>query len=101
MQERDAEQSAPTIAHHIHGASVLLGTWSLKDMMSFGTDFETHAIWQGYVKDPAANDLLARTAHTIALGKAQGSRHKTSNNQLYSRVWKSLGDSIPELSCVA
>ncbi len=26
MQERDAEWSAPTNAHHIHGASVLLGT---------------------------------------------------------------------------
>jgi hypothetical protein len=28
------------------------GQQLLKDMMSLGTDFETHAIWQGYVEDP-------------------------------------------------
>jgi hypothetical protein len=39
-------------------------------MMSFGTDFETHAIWQGYVEDPAAKDFIARKARTIALSKA-------------------------------
>jgi hypothetical protein len=49
--------------------------------MSFVTDFETHAIWQGYVKDPAAKDFLVRKARTIALSEAQGSCHKTSNNQ--------------------
>jgi hypothetical protein len=38
--------------------------------MSFGTDFETHAIWQGYVEYPAAKDFVARKAHTIALSKA-------------------------------
>ncbi len=70
-------------------------------MMSFVTDFETHAIWQGYVEDPVAKDFVARKARTIALSKARGSCHKTSNNQPYSRVWKSLGDSIPELYCVA
>ncbi len=70
-------------------------------MMSFVTDFETHAIWQGYVEDPAAKDFLARKACTIALSKTRGSCHKTSNNQAYSRVWKSLGDSIPKLYCVA
>ncbi len=56
---------------------------------------------QGYVEDPAAKDFVARKAHTIALSKAQGSCHRTSNNQLYSRVWKSLGDSLPKLYCVA
>jgi hypothetical protein len=70
-------------------------------MTSFMTDFETHAIWQGYVEDPAAKDFVARKARTIALSKAQGSCHKTSDNQSYSQVWKSLGDSIPELYCVA
>jgi hypothetical protein len=60
-----------------------------------------HAIWQGYAEDPAAKDFVARKARTIALSKAQGSCHKTSNNQPYSRVWKSLGDSIPKLYCVA
>jgi hypothetical protein len=39
-------------------------------MMSFVTDFETHAIWQGYIEDLAAKDFLARKAHTIALSKA-------------------------------
>ncbi len=70
-------------------------------MMSFVTDFETHAIWQGYVEDPAAKDFVARKARTIALSEARGSCHKTSDNQPYSRVWKSLGDSIPELYCIA
>ncbi len=60
-----------------------------------------HAIWQGYVEDPAAKDFVARKAYTIALSKARGSCHKTSNNQPYSQAWKSLGDSIPELYCVA
>jgi hypothetical protein len=80
---------------------VLLGLWLLKDMTSFGTDFEMHAIWQGYVEDPAAKDFVARKARTIALSKAQGRGHKTINNQPYLQVWKSLGDSIPELYCVA
>ncbi len=70
-------------------------------MTSFVTDFEMHAIWQGYVEDPAVKDSVARKARTIALSKARGSCHKTSNNQPYSQVWKSLGDSIPDLYCVA
>ncbi len=70
-------------------------------MTSFATDFETHAIWQGYVQDPATKDFVVRKARTIALSKAQGSCHKTSNNQPYSQIWKSLGDSIPELYCIA
>ncbi len=70
-------------------------------MTSLGTDFETHAIWQGYAENPAAKDFVARKARTIAMSKARGSCHKTSNNQPYSRVWKSLGDSIPKLYCVA
>ncbi len=40
-------------------------------MTSLGTDFETHAIWQGYVEDPAVKDFVARKARTIALSKAQ------------------------------
>jgi hypothetical protein len=53
----------------------LLSHWGrllLKDMTSLGTEFETHAIWQGYVEDPAEKDLVARKARTIALSKAQG-----------------------------
>ncbi len=45
--------------------------------------------------------FVARKARTIPVSKAQGSCHKIANNQPYSRVWKSLGDSIPELYCVA
>jgi hypothetical protein len=70
-------------------------------MTSLGTDFETHAIWQGYVEDPAAMDFVARKARTIAMSKARGSCHKTSDNQPYSQGWKSLGDSIPKLYRVA
>jgi hypothetical protein len=60
-----------------------------------------HAIWQGYIEDPATKHFVARKARTIAMSKAQGSCHKTSNNQPYSRVWKSLGGYIPELYCIA
>jgi hypothetical protein len=41
-------------------------------MMSLRTDFETHAIWQGCVEEPAVKDFEARKARTIALSKAQG-----------------------------
>jgi hypothetical protein len=53
------------------------GRQSLEVMMSFGTDFETPAMWQGYVEDPAAKDFLVRKAHTIALSKAQGTQQST------------------------
>ncbi len=46
-------------------------------MTSLRTDFETHAIWQGYVEDPAAKDFVARKACTIALSKAQGTQQST------------------------
>jgi hypothetical protein len=52
----------------------LLSHWGqqlLKDMTSLGTDFETHAIWQGYIEDPATKDFVARKARTIAFSKAQ------------------------------
>jgi hypothetical protein len=70
-------------------------------MTSFGTDFEMHAIWQGYVEDPAAKDFVARKACTITLSEVQGSCHKIRDNQPYSRVWKFLGDSIPKLYWVS
>ncbi len=46
-------------------------------MTSLGTDFETHAIRQGYVEYPAAKDFVTRKAHTIALCKARGTRQST------------------------
>jgi hypothetical protein len=55
--------------------TVPLGSWvrqPIKDMTSLGTDFEMHAMWQGYVKEPAAKDFMARSAHTITLSKAGG-----------------------------
>jgi hypothetical protein len=81
----------------------LLCRWkrqSLEDMTSLRTDFEMHAIWQGYVDDPAAMDFVARKARIVALSKAQGSCHRISNNQPYSQVWKSLGDSLPKRYCI-
>ncbi len=75
--------------------------YSLKDMTSFVTDFETHAIWQGYLEDPAAKDFLARKTRTIALSKAQGSCHKTSNNQPIHKFEYPFADSIPGLYCIA
>jgi hypothetical protein len=42
-----------------------------------GIDLETHAIWQGYVEDPAAKDFVARKARTIALSKVQGTQQST------------------------
>ncbi len=50
------------------------GQQSLKDMRSLGTDFEMHAIWQGYIEEPAAKNFIARKARTIALSKAQGAQ---------------------------
>jgi hypothetical protein len=70
-------------------------------MTSFVTDFEMHAIWQGYVKDLAAKDFVARKARTIALSKVQGSCHKTSNNQSIHKFRYPFGYSIPRLYCVA
>jgi hypothetical protein len=70
-------------------------------MMSLVTDFQMHAIWQGYVEDPAAKDFVARKARTIALSKAQGSYHKTSNNQPIHEFGYPFGDSIPGMYCVA
>ncbi len=46
-------------------------------MTSLGTDFEMHAIWQGYIEDPAEKDFVARKARTIALSKGQGTQQST------------------------
>ncbi len=59
---------------------VLLCRWgqqSLKDMISLGTDFEMHAIWQGYVENPVVKDFVARKACTIALSQARGTQQST------------------------
>jgi hypothetical protein len=36
-------------------------------MTSLRTDFEMHAIWQGYTEDPAAKDFVARKACSAGL----------------------------------
>jgi hypothetical protein len=41
-------------------------------MTSLGTDFETHAKWQGYVEELTAKDFVARKVHTIELNKVHG-----------------------------
>jgi hypothetical protein len=61
-------------------STALLCSWGrqlLEDMTALGTDSEMHAIWQGYVEEPAAKDFAARKARTIALSKAQGTRQST------------------------
>jgi hypothetical protein len=61
-------------------STVLLCHWGqkvLKDVTSFGTDFEMHATWQGYIEDPAVKGFVARKACTIALSKAQGTQQST------------------------
>ncbi len=61
-------------------STALLSRWGwqlLEDMMSLGTDFETHVIWQGYIEDPAAKDFVARMACTIALSEAWGTQKST------------------------
>jgi hypothetical protein len=55
----------------------LWGRQSLKDMTSLGTDFEMHAIWQGYIEELAARDFVARKARIIGLSKAQGTQQST------------------------
>jgi hypothetical protein len=70
-------------------------------MTFYVTDFETHAIWQGYIEDPAAKDFVAKKACTIPLSKVQGSCCKTSDNQPIHEFGYPFGDSIPGLHCVA
>jgi hypothetical protein len=100
--------------------TALLGSWVLqpiKDVMSLGTDFDTHAKWQGSVEEPAAKDFVARKVRTIKLNKVQGT-HWNANKckeclgncpkavvrqatiNLDSQVLKSLGNFLPELYCI-
>ncbi len=58
-------------------------------------------IWHGYVEDPTAKHSKRGRPALSPWSEARGSCHKTSNNQPYSQVWISLGDSIPGLYCVA
>ncbi len=64
---------------HVTSTALLCrwGRQSLKDMTSLGTDFEMHAIWQGYIEEPTAKDFVVRKARTIALSKGQGTQQST------------------------
>jgi hypothetical protein len=95
----------------------LLGSWVLQpieDVTSLGTYFEMYAKWQGCIEESAAKDFVARKVHTIAMSKVQGTHWNAIKCQerlgnrpeavigqaainLDSRVWKSLGDSLPKL----
>ncbi len=61
---------SPDNVRHTHCAPRQLRTTADKDMTSLGTDFETHANWQGNVEESAAKDFVGRKASTIALSKA-------------------------------
>jgi hypothetical protein len=100
--------------------TALLGSWVLQPiegMMSLGTDFKTHAKWQGSFEEPTAKDFVARKVCTIELNEVQGTNWNAIKCKeclgshpeavvrqaiinLHSRVWKSLWDSLPELYCV-
>ena len=97
--------------------TVLLGSWvrqPIENMVSLGTDFEMHAIWQGYIEEPAAKNFVAGKVHTIPSNKVQGTHWNAIKCQeclgicpeavvrqaainLNSQVWKSLQDSLPKL----
>ncbi len=64
--------------------------------MSLGTDFETHAIWQGTLRIPLQRIFVARKARTIALSKVQGTQQSTLFRSL-----KIPWGSIPKLYCIA
>jgi hypothetical protein len=59
---------------------VLLCCWVqqlLEDMTSLRTDFEMHAIWQGFLEESAAKDFAVMKARTITLSEAQGTQQST------------------------
>ena len=100
--------------------TALLGSWvvqPIEDVTSLETDFKMHAKWQGYIEEPTAKDFLVRKVRTIKSNKVHGTNWNTikckkcfgsrpeavvrqATINLDSRVWKSLGDSLPELYCV-
>jgi hypothetical protein len=51
-QDKGLERSAPTHTRHTHCTSMHLGIRANQSMMFFGTDFVTHAIWQGSSRSP-------------------------------------------------
>ncbi len=71
-KKRDIEQSAPTHVRHTHCTPMKLGTTADQSTMFLGTDFKKHAIWQGYVEEPAAKNFVVRKVRTIEWNEVQG-----------------------------
>jgi hypothetical protein len=96
--------------------TALLGSWVvqlIEDVTSLGTDFETHAKWQGSIEEPAAKDFIARKVQTIKLNERQGTywnankckdvQKLSSSDKQQSTFIHVLGNplGIPCLSCTA
>ena len=70
--------------------------------MSFVTDFEMHAIRQGYVEDPAPlRSICSKEGPHYRFEQSARKLSSDKQQSTYSQVWISLGDSIPGLYCVA
>ncbi len=113
-QERDVEQSAPTHAHHTHCASRQLGT-TANQRYDVPRDWLWEACQMARVRWVThRKGFVARNIHTIKLNEVHGTKWNTikceerlgscpeavvrqATINLYSRVWKSLGDSFPKL----
>ncbi len=116
-QERDVEQSAPTHAHHTHCASRQPGTTADRRYEVPRDWIQEACQMAGVLWGTCCKGFCARKVRTIKLNKVHGTswnaikckehlrscpeavvRQATIN--LYSRVWKSLGDFFPKLYCV-
>ncbi len=117
LQERDIEQSAPTHACHTHCASRQLGTtanrrydvprdwlWDACQMarVCWGTCCKEFFSKEGphYQIEQSARNPLERKQVWESLGNCPEAVLRQATINLYSRVWKSLGDSMPKLYCV-
>ncbi len=113
-KKRDVEQSALTHVRHTHCASSELGTtanrrcdvprdwlWEACHMarICWGTRCKRFCSKEcpHYWMEWSARNHLERDQVQRAPEKSSSSCHQTSNNQPYSRVWKSLWDSFPGL----
>ncbi len=116
-QKRDVEQSAPIHTCHTHCASSQLGTtasqrsdvprdwlWEACHMarVCWGTRCEGFCSKEGphYWMERSARNHLECNPVWRAPEKLSSNCCQTSNNQPYSRVWKSLWDSFSQLYCV-
>ncbi len=116
-KKKDVEQSASPHTHHTHCPSSQLGTiadrrcdvprdwlWEACHMarVRWGTRCKGFHSKEGphYWMERSAINHLECDQVQRAPEKLSSSCRQTSNNQPYSRVWKTLWDSFPELYCV-